>query len=320
MFPVIDVDINASEMYEQLGTKAKFWYRDPHMGRCLFKRGRENTGENWAEKFACELAAALDVPHAYYELARCGDDFGVSTPNFVPRRGRLVHGNEVLAVTREYAEARDARFYQSRAHTITLVLSMLVAAAASKTWPLQLPNGFSQFPGVATAPDVFVGYLMLDAWIGNQDRHDQNWGVVAELQDEADGEPDMVLWLAPSFDHGSSLARNETDDACREMLETRDRGRHISAYVGRARSALYPHGAAGKSKALFTLEAFAFARRQLPMAGEAWLQRLESINDERINELVHMLPDEFVSEIRRNFLVEYLKLNRQRLLALREAS
>jgi hypothetical protein len=319
MFPVIEVDIDTAEMYEQLGTKAKFWYRDPQMGRCLFKRGRKNTGENWAEKFACELAAVLGVPHAYYELARCGDDLGVSTPNFVPRRGRLVHGNEVLAVTKEYKQARDARFYQSRAHTITLVLSMLMAAVGSDDWPLQPPDGFLAFPGVTTAADVFVGYLMLDAWIGNQDRHDQNWGVVVELHGLG-GEPQMILRLAPSFDHGSSLARNETDESCREMLETRDRGRHISAYVGRARSALYPHGATGKPKALFTLDAFAFARRQLPSAGDAWLRRLESITHERINEMVHMLPDEFVSEIRREFVVEYLKLNRQRLLALREAS
>jgi hypothetical protein len=32
--------------------------------------------------------------------------------------------------------------------------------------------------GIQKAVDVFVGYLLLDAWIGNGDRHHENWGIV----------------------------------------------------------------------------------------------------------------------------------------------
>ena len=35
--------------------------------------------------------------------------------------------------------------------------------------------------GVLTAPEVFAGYLVLDAWVANQDRHDQNWAVLHRL-------------------------------------------------------------------------------------------------------------------------------------------
>ncbi|CAJ0742330.1 HipA domain-containing protein [Ralstonia mannitolilytica] len=321
MFPVISVDPNSAEMFEQLGTKAKFWYRDPQFGRSLFKRGRENTGENWAEKLACELAGAIGVPHAYYELAQCDGVYGVSSPSFVPPSGRLVHGNEILARAKGYqdeAAVVKANYYRSRAHTITLVLGVLMAASTSE-FGLRVPDGFAPFHGVVTAADVFLGYLMLDAWIGNQDRHDQNWGLLVEVKGPRNA-PDVILTLAPSFDHGSSLARNETDLACEEMLRTKDLGRHISRYVERARSALYPHAASGKTKPLLTIEAFAFARKRAPIAGDAWLARLEAISEERIHDMVDMLPDEFVTPVRREFLVAYLKLNRQRLLALREAA
>ena len=50
MFPIIEVPSGSAEIVEQLGTKAKFWYIDHLLGRSLFKRGRPNTGENWAEK------------------------------------------------------------------------------------------------------------------------------------------------------------------------------------------------------------------------------------------------------------------------------
>lgn len=53
-----------------------------------------------------------------------------------------------------------------------------------------------------------AGYLVLDALVGNTDRHHQNWGVVVQGKRGAD----QVLLvhsiqLAPTFDHASSLGR-----------------------------------------------------------------------------------------------------------------
>ncbi len=312
MFAIIDVPLGSAEIFEQLGTKEKFWYVDSQLGRCLFKRGRPNTGENWAEKLACELAGVLGVPHAYYELAQYGEQLGVISPNFVPLYGRLVHGNELLAKSKPYRDAGDVRFYRSRAHTITLVFAYLKAVSQIKF--LAPPIDFVPTDEIKSGMDVFVGYLMLDAWIGNQDRHDQNWGIVIAPSPEQ-----PKIHLAPSFDHGSSLARNETDEACADMLRTRDMRRHISAYVERGRSALYPHSATDKTKSLLTIEAFAYALKQVPTAGREWLNRLELVDENRIRNIVDMLPDDLVSATRREFIATFLTLNRRRLLALAKA-
>ena len=53
--------IDSSDSLEQLGTKEKFWCYDDHNNEHLFKIGRPNTGENWSEKVAGELAKVLGI-------------------------------------------------------------------------------------------------------------------------------------------------------------------------------------------------------------------------------------------------------------------
>ncbi len=76
--------------------------------------------------------------------------------------------------------------------------------------------------GMGENLDVFVGYVMPDAWIANQDRHHENLGALW------DGE---VLRLAPTFDHGAALARNPRDSERQERLTTRDGNRTVAAFA-----------------------------------------------------------------------------------------
>jgi len=62
-FDIHEVAKHASTQLEQLGTKAKFWYRDVSGNSMLFKQGRPGTGENWAEKVSCEICNLLKLPH-----------------------------------------------------------------------------------------------------------------------------------------------------------------------------------------------------------------------------------------------------------------
>lgn len=306
MFPIIVVPEGAAELTEQLGTKFKFWFTHPDLGRSLFKEGRPNTGENWAERLTCELASALGIPHAYYELARYGERWGVVTPSIAMPPDRFVHGNELLArVVGEHVSDGE-RKYRARYHTIALVLGLLKFSVKS----IMPPRGFTSIEGVSTALDVFVGYMLFDAWVANQDRHDQNWGLVV-YADTGD------VCLAPSFDHGSALAYNLLDAKREQILMTKDKGQTIEAYAQRARSAFYPHGATEATRAMLTFDACAFAVRAAPRAGLAWLRQLEQISDRLIDEMVELLPDEVTSVVAKEFTSRLLKINRTRLLALK---
>ncbi|MBV8466242.1 MAG: hypothetical protein JO218_09885 [Burkholderiales bacterium] len=72
MFSIVDLPLESRLDTEQLGSKPKFWVQRDD-GRWLFKEARTNTGEDWAEKVAAELAHAIGVAAADVELANFGE-------------------------------------------------------------------------------------------------------------------------------------------------------------------------------------------------------------------------------------------------------
>jgi hypothetical protein len=295
-YPIIDLPYDAPTQLEQLGTKTKFWFRDQNGQSMLFKEGRPGTGENWAEKVCCEICRLLGIPHAGYELAAWKGRKGVVSPMFVPEGGRLVCGNELLAkIINDYDEGKR---YKVRQHTVRTVMAVLSMDGVG------LPLGWNAPATIKDAAGVFVGYLMLDTLVSNQDRHHENWGLVLV--------PDKGIFFAPTFDHASSLGRNETDQVRMQMLGTRDVGRSVEAYVGRAVSALYatPPG----PKPLGTLEAYAEAAKIRSEAADYWVGRLADTNPQQFRAIVEEVPDAEISAPARDFACRMLELNRQRIL------
>ena len=177
---------------------------------------------------------------------------------------------------------------------------------------VRTPVGFETSADFSTAADVFVGYLLLDAWIANTDRHHENWGWVVAPQKGAASR----LHLAPTFDHASSLGAHENDDNRRERLTTKDRGRSMERYVEKARSALY--ATEGERRPLGTAAAFEKAARRYPKSGRAWLRRLAGISPEDTSAILRRIPRERVSEVGIDFAQAILNLNRDRLVCLLE--
>jgi hypothetical protein len=301
MFPVIQVPDDASDLTEQMGTKPKFWFRDEAGRQCLFKEGRPNTGESWAEKVCCELCTLLQIPHAHYDFAMWRGRTGVVSPTFVPDGGRLVHGNELLAKIVAGYE-REKRF-RARQHTVAVVIGIMRVAE------IGMPVGYVPSDRIKSAAAVFVGYLMLDALVGNQDRHHENWGLIL-LGGQG-------VSLVPTFDHASSLGRNETDEVRVERLATRDKGRSIEAYVERARSALYASPASAKP--LTTLAAFQEAAKLVPEARQYWLERLAATELADYEGIFENIPPHEITDPARDFALKMLALNRGRLLRSIEA-
>ncbi|MGD9419465.1 MAG: hypothetical protein Q7R22_011020 [Verrucomicrobiota bacterium JB025] len=95
-FPILEIEPAMRRDVEQLGSKPKFWFE--HEGeKWLFKEARENTGEDWAEKVASELASELGLPTHRVELASYEGRRGCAVRSFLKKGQVLVHGNEVLA-------------------------------------------------------------------------------------------------------------------------------------------------------------------------------------------------------------------------------
>ena len=299
MFPVVRVDSRRAEALEPLGTKRKFWYFDGEQ-RFLFKAEERGTGEDWAEKIACELCRLLGLPHVHYELAHEDNASlpGVVCASCAPRPLALILGNQMMLQRDPAYPAGEGNRYKVRAHTVDAVAEVLRALAMPPApWLERAPDGLS------SALDVFVGYVMLDTWIANQDRHHENWGALR------DGEQ---LWLAPTFDHGASMARNLSDDERHERMTTHDTQRQIGAFARRARSAFYESSAAVRP--LTTVEAWHAFTELAPAASQRWLGRLAGIDGGIVEHLLLQVPPSRMSTVCRDFTGNLLRENQTRLL------
>jgi hypothetical protein len=310
MYEIFFVPADAAEAPEQMGTKRKFWFRQPDLGMCLFKLARPDTGEDWSEKVACEVAGLLGLPHARYEMAEWNGGPGSLSVSMLAEGEALIHGNELIAeLTNAYPDAEAAPSYHNSGHTLSLVLQTLTESGAGP------PTGADLPAGVSTAVDVFAGYLLLDALIGNTDRHHENWAVIQKYGFEP-LEPGLYPRLAPTYDHASCLGRNELDAKREERLRTRDKGNSVEAYADRCFSALYLDAA--DRKPLRTIDAFRHVKELRPEAAEAWLARLREAGEAQLMDLLARVPPQRCSAVAKEFATRIVLRNRARLLGIED--
>ncbi len=250
------------------------------------------------------------MPHAEYELAVFGDKRGTVSRSFLPEGASFCPGNELLGLF-EKSYPRGPVHYRLSQHTLKKVTGVI--DLRSENCPVvHLPVGFTGFEGVASSIDVFVGYLMLDCWICNTDRHHENWGWVL-----VPSPPDAVrLHLVPTFDHASGLGSHALDAEKSDRLSTTDRGRSVMKYVEKARSALYLNER--DRKPLTTIEAFRLASVDHPIAARAWLRKLSDVSLEAVYNVLRRVPPERMTPTSVEFAMKMLELNRTRLLQLQE--
>jgi len=292
-FTFYDVPLDAPTTYEPMGTKDKFWF-DRAGESWLFKASRPDQGQHWAEVLAAALASKLGLPHAQYQIARCRTEIGVVTPRFTAEGYELVHGNEFLA-DRDPSYPRDGERYKTREHTIDAVKAAIVGKG------VQLPVDWLVPIGISLALDVFAGYLLLDAWIGNTDRHHENWGIVRSKSAD---------YLAPTFDHASSLGAHLSDEQRFKRLASRDKGFQVETYVKRARSALY-----SKDDDVRPLKIIqAFAAWSQGIHGVIWLQKLSLIAETDVEGLISQFPHDAASASALTFALEMLKHNKKHIM------
>lgn len=218
-YKILELKSDSPEVIEQLGSKRKFWFRLPDDNQpWLFKYTRENTGEDWSEKIASELARLLKIPAAQVELATFMGKRGCASRSFVEtKKGfELIHGSEVLA-GRVLGYEKSKQWGQSD-HCINNIIT-----AVEQVFPEQ--KRAEQLRALAS-------YIVLDALICNTDRHHDNWGLLRGLSKQGK----TMHSIAPSFDHASSLGR-ELRDERRKRILLEPNG--IERYVLHGRGGIY---------------------------------------------------------------------------------
>lgn len=288
---------------ETIGTKPKQWLYEPRSEserRWLWKERTYNPakggqlqyakGDDWAECVASDLGRQLGVPTPTVELATRREVLGTIALDFTASlAGSELHlGNELIAaIDASYPSGllRDDRRY-------TLEVSIRA---------LQDVDTPEQHEILRTARDWFAGYLLLDAWIGNTDRHHQNWGAISA--------PSLTHQiLAPSFDHASSLGFLLSDEERAERLAAApESGRDVETWADKAPT---PFGDCRHpaDAALGTLEILD------PSVRMYWLEALSRAAP-GTRPILGGIPETRISEPSNDFALRMLAHNASRLLS-----
>lgn len=292
-YPIVDVTAWLVASDEVLGSKPKVWLEADGGVRWLYKeRHRNHTGDDWAEKIASEVAARLGIPHATVELARRNGSRGIITRDLVQELGgqELVLGNSLL-VEADPGYPTGNRFHVAE-HTIDRVFAALAQPF------IRLPPGTPEVQEIKTPPDLFAGFLMLDALIANTDRHHENWAIIQMNPKDSE----RVAVLCPSFDHAACLGHNLDDGERSERLSTRDVNRTVAAFVrsAKVRCALYRSSTDRKS--LSPIGAWSAAAERVPDAARYWAGRLADLPAEMLTDIVFRVPNAIMSSTCRTFV------------------
>jgi hypothetical protein len=297
-FEQVDVSSWRVRDEEAAGDDEKVWLTAPDDRDWLFKPVTEHErlgfiqGEDWSEKLSSEMAGLLGVPCAEVELAVRRGRQGSISLDLKPAGWELQPGSVLLADTsQDYIPGDQAR----RGHSLVNIEHAL--------------EGFDPPPGAAVpgdfeAFDVFAGFLVLDAWIANRDRHDENWAVLLPPPD--DSQPRR---LAGSYDHATSLGFNLRDAERDRRLQ----GGTVEAWAkrGDAYRFEWPRGRKQDVPTLVDLAATAISMRQ-PAVRSYWAGQLAAVEHEAIASLVARVPG--MSQLACRFVVELTRINRERLL------
>ena len=148
-------------------------------------------------------------------------------------------------------------------------------------------------------------FVVLDAVIGNTDRHHQNWGLLREYV----GKDSWIRRVAPSFDHASSLGR-ELQDERRKMLLKEDR---VGSYATAKKGCGEIYWSAKDRRGLTPLELVRRAGRVYPAFFRPALEKLKRLDDSVISDLVNRVPDDWMSPLARKFAIALMCYNLERL-------
>ena len=274
-----------------MGSKRKFWFLPADTEtRWLFKYPQQNTGQHWAEKIAEEVAKQLEIRCAEVELAQCMGEAGSATKSFLRKELDLEHGNQLLA---DCVPGYDKweKFRQSE-HTLT--------------------NIFASMDHIFRAPDEaqrakiqLADYVVLDALIGNTDRHHENWGILKQHR-----EGKWIGGVAPTFDHASSLGR-ELRDERRQMLLQENR---VGDYAEKGRGAIYlsERDKRGPSPLQLVRHAAVAHTDYFSPA----LARLKKLDESALLGLIQRVPESWMSASARTFSEQLVRYNYAQLLEL----
>lgn len=150
--------------------------------------------------------------------------------------------------------------------------------------------------------DEFIKVMVFDALVGEQDRHEENWGI------ERIGNS---YRFSPLYDNGCNLLRNFKDE--KYALDYYSGKKDFDAYINKCKSLIYREDHKGQYK---HFELIKYLNDNYHDLVQKEISNLKKLTDDKIKEIVNKIPNELLTSKHKEYIIIYLKKRRDILLAI----
>lgn len=255
--------------YNAKGTREKKLVIDNHNQLAFFKYQGKNyiVSEACSEKICYEIAKVLGYDCARIELAEDSNgNLGVLNYLFV-RINSIEHSDAI-----DYLNIHDKE--RSKFYTISNIKTTL------DNLDKNLFNGFLKI-------------MLFDALVGEQDRHEENWGIK-----KINGQ----YIISPLYDNGCSLLREFKDETFAEKYY--EGKKDFDAYIKRSMTIIYKED--GKSRYKH-FELIKYLNKYYHNVLIKEVEKLYRLKDKNIENIVNKIPNELLTKRHKAYIITYLK-------------
>jgi len=151
----------------------------------------------------------------------------------------------------------------------------------------------------------FIYLLLFDAFIGQTDRHEENWGIIISKSS------DNNMELAPIYDNASSLGRNLLPDKIEKIFQDDN---FFNSYIEGCKSCI-------KLKNNFDPTQFDvvnFIYKNYNVLYMDFINKLVKLKDDDIRRIVNKIPKNFMSLKQKKMVLKILIERKKRLFSIIE--
>ena len=247
--------------------------------KAIFKYQMYECSESCSEKISYEIAKVLNYECAEIELAKDEKgDLGILNYLFVDKNNNNQEHIDIISYINKKSESRK-EFY-----TIDNIKKCLDEINSNLFYD-------------------FLKIMVFDALIGEQDRHEENWGVIVT---------EGKYKISPLYDNGCSLLREFYSEKNAQKYYSGEKD--FDAFIKRSKTLIYKDSVS-KYKHFELIRKLYF---DYPEKIREEINNLKKLTNEKIDNIVNKIPIGLITKEHKEYIKKYIKKRRDILLSIIE--